>query len=283
MSFLFLIIFLTPSCVAEIMFTQIKSNVLLVSSTIRSRKSTYQIVLARSFAIQELPWCAPKGSPNRRKRDNDEISVSPRDQWKSPPFGIVAAMSSNGIIGVEGNLPWNLPRDRKNFVELTRGKILIIGRKTFEERPNRSHIEHAKTTIVVSKTLELQDKGDTISAKSFSEAVSKAHEIIAEQFPKSEENGVEDGSESSIHCWVAGGQRLYHEALLHPFARILYLSVIDITIDESKYDWSSVAKFPEKYKWDNKFKTVRTEEYRQPDQESLGFTTYIYKRLRGLR
>jgi dihydrofolate reductase len=45
---------------------------------------------------------------------------------------IIAAMDENRVIGREGQMPWDLPSDRKRFHALTRGHPIILGRKTFE-------------------------------------------------------------------------------------------------------------------------------------------------------
>lgn len=45
---------------------------------------------------------------------------------------LIAAVSSNNIIGIDGKLPWNIPSDLKRFKQLTLGKTIIMGRKTFE-------------------------------------------------------------------------------------------------------------------------------------------------------
>src|SRR6056300_1546715 len=60
-------------------------------------------------------------------------------------FGIVAAMTQNQVIGVNGSLPWkNLTQDKNHFINLTRNKVLIVGRKTFAlEDPSLSHVRHA--------------------------------------------------------------------------------------------------------------------------------------------
>ena len=44
----------------------------------------------------------------------------------------VVAAGSNGVIGRDGALPWQLPSDLKRFRALTLGKPVIMGRKTFE-------------------------------------------------------------------------------------------------------------------------------------------------------
>lgn len=47
-------------------------------------------------------------------------------------ISIIAAMSDNGVIGRENELPWHLPKDLKHFKKITMGKPVIMGRKTFE-------------------------------------------------------------------------------------------------------------------------------------------------------
>lgn len=59
-------------------------------------------------------------------------------------LSIVAAVARNSVIGLNNALPWRLPGDLRYFKELTYGKTLIMGRKTFESLPgllpNRRHI-----------------------------------------------------------------------------------------------------------------------------------------------
>ena len=45
---------------------------------------------------------------------------------------IVAAVARNGVIGVDGGLPWHLPDDLRRFKELTMGHVLVMGRRTYE-------------------------------------------------------------------------------------------------------------------------------------------------------
>ena len=47
-------------------------------------------------------------------------------------ISLIVAASSNNIIGSDGDLPWHLPDDLKNFKRLTIGKPIIMGRKTHE-------------------------------------------------------------------------------------------------------------------------------------------------------
>ena len=74
----------------------------------------------------------------------------------TPSFGIIAALNKQNIIGINGSLPWkHLPQDIAHFVNMTRDKVLIIGRKSFtEEDPTGSHVEHVRACVVLSNTMD---------------------------------------------------------------------------------------------------------------------------------
>lgn len=52
-------------------------------------------------------------------------------------IALIAAMAENRVIGRGPVIPWDLPDDRKRFREITWGRPVIMGRKTFEtlEKP----------------------------------------------------------------------------------------------------------------------------------------------------
>ncbi len=56
----------------------------------------------------------------------------------------IVAVSENNVIGVNNDLPWSIPEDMKFFRDKTKGKALIMGRKTFESvghpLPNRLNV-----------------------------------------------------------------------------------------------------------------------------------------------
>lgn len=63
-------------------------------------------------------------------------------------ISILAALSDNSCIGQNNKLPWHIPEDLKRFKELTTGKVVVMGRKTFESilgylgkpLPNRTNV-----------------------------------------------------------------------------------------------------------------------------------------------
>ena len=59
-------------------------------------------------------------------------------------ISMIVAIGENGVIGVDGGLPWHIPGDLKLFKQTTMGKPLIMGRKTWESLgrplPGRPHV-----------------------------------------------------------------------------------------------------------------------------------------------
>jgi len=49
-----------------------------------------------------------------------------------PQLSLVLAVADNGVIGREGQLPWRLPDDLKHFRQVTLGKAVLMGRRTFQ-------------------------------------------------------------------------------------------------------------------------------------------------------
>jgi len=49
----------------------------------------------------------------------------------------VVAASENGVIGREGGLPWHVSSDMKLFKEITLGKPVIMGRRTWQSLPRK--------------------------------------------------------------------------------------------------------------------------------------------------
>ena len=45
---------------------------------------------------------------------------------------LIAALTDDGVIGKDNQLPWRLPADLRRFKKITMGKPMIMGRKTWE-------------------------------------------------------------------------------------------------------------------------------------------------------
>jgi len=125
---------------------------------------------------------------------------------------IIAAMSSNRVIGRQGTIPWHIPEDLRRFRELTTGHALIMGRKTYESigRPLPG-----RKTIIVTRQPAYAAAG-CLTAASLDGALRLA--------------------EPSAEAFICGGAELYRQAL--PFAARIYLTVINEAV-------AGDATFPE--------------------------------------
>jgi dihydrofolate reductase len=66
-----------------------------------------------------------------------------------PRIYLIAAVAENGVIGIDGKLPWHLPEDLRHFKNLTLGHPIIMGRRTWESLgkalPGRENIVVTRT------------------------------------------------------------------------------------------------------------------------------------------
>jgi len=113
-------------------------------------------------------------------------------------ISLIAAMAENRVIGCNNRLPWHLPEDLLRFRQLTWGKTVVMGRKTYESigkaLPGRDN-------WVVSASLRHAPGGCQLAAS--------LEEILA--LPCTE-------------IFIIGGQTLYEQCL--PLAGRLYLTVV---------------------------------------------------------
>nr|AIA15573.1 Dihydrofolate reductase [uncultured bacterium] len=135
---------------------------------------------------------------------------------------IVVAMDKNRLIGKSGDLPWNIPEDRKRFKDLTMGHAVIMGRKTFESILKYIHKPlPGRTNIIVTRDQSYTADG-CIVCHTLEDALKKATKI-EEQNPNPE-----------VH--IGGGAELYKQVL--PFVDKLYLSIVE-------GDYQGDAYFPD--------------------------------------
>ncbi|NUB25455.1 dihydrofolate reductase [Azospirillum brasilense] len=66
-------------------------------------------------------------------------------------ISLVVAAARNGVIGRDGTLPWSLPGDLKRFRELTMGKPVLMGRRTWESLPRKPL--PGRDNLVVSRSV----------------------------------------------------------------------------------------------------------------------------------
>ena len=70
------------------------------------------------------------------------------------------AQDRTGIIGKDGHLPWHLPDDLHYFRAQTVGKIMVVGRRTYESFPKRPLPE--RTNVVLTHQVDYQAPGAVV-------------------------------------------------------------------------------------------------------------------------
>jgi dihydrofolate reductase len=141
------------------------------------------------------------------------------------PLTLVAAIARNGALGKDNAIPWRASSDLKRFREITWGRPLIMGRKTFQSigRPLPG-----RETIVVTRDRAFSAQG-----------VENLH--VAHDFDESVRMADRLGRElQAAEIIVAGGAELYRLAL--PQAEYLRLTLVDCEPEADAFfpevDWS---------------------------------------------
>ncbi|WP_148253108.1 dihydrofolate reductase [Aidingimonas lacisalsi] len=145
------------------------------------------------------------------------------------PIAMIAAMSRNRVIGIDGKLPWYLPEDLKFFKAITLGKPLVMGRKTFASigRPLPGRLN-----IVVTRDESFSHDG-----------VSVCHDLPS-ALKLADAQAIIDDTEEIM---VMGGAQIYTQAL--PYAERLYLTEVDTELTGDTYfpqrsdaEWQEVQR-----------------------------------------
>ena len=115
----------------------------------------------------------------------------------------IVAIANNNVIGKDNKLIWHLPEDLKRFKQITTGKNIIMGRKTFESLggilPDRMHIILSRNPDFIID----------------SESVKVVHSLLElQQYMDDEEEH-----------FVIGGAIIYN--LLMPYCKKMYVTQLD--------------------------------------------------------
>ena len=79
---------------------------------------------------------------------NADPSVVEPVETRAKKVVLVAAVATNGVIGLDGDIPWSIPEDLKHFRAVTKGNTVVMGRRTFE---SIGHPLPFRTNVVVTR------------------------------------------------------------------------------------------------------------------------------------
>jgi dihydrofolate reductase len=121
-------------------------------------------------------------------------------------IGLIWAQAPNGVIGVDGKIPWRLPEDQANFKALTLDATVLMGRLTWESLPPKVRPLPGRRNLVLTRSPDFAADG-------------------AERV-ESVENAL---SIADTDVWVIGGEQVYAAAL--PLADQLVVTDVEITVE----------------------------------------------------
>lgn len=128
------------------------------------------------------------------------INTSYKNKMKA-----IVAVDLNWGIGFEGNLLQRIPEDMKFFKQMTLGKVVIMGRETFESLPGKEPLKD-RINIVLSKDEKFSNQNVTICRS------------INELFQELKKYNSDD-------VFVIGGESVYNQLL--PYCTEAYVTKIN--------------------------------------------------------
>lgn len=147
-----------------------------------------------------------------------------------PKISLIAARGRNNVIGADGDLPWRLSTDLKLFKAVTKGKPVIMGRKTWESLPRKPL--PGRLNIVVTRQAGYRAEG--------------AH-VVGDMGAAFDEAFVRANMDRVDEVFVIGGAQIYAAAMA--LADRLYLTEVDAApAGEALFpefdvaDWSEIGR-----------------------------------------
>lgn len=126
-------------------------------------------------------------------------------------ISIIAAIGNNNVIGIKNSLPWYLPADLRYFKEMTLGKTIVMGLKTFESVGGKPL--PGRKNIILSNDKNYKAPEGCIVARSIEELLKITH--------------------NDKEVMICGGASVYKQFL--PIADRLYLTFIYHNFDGDVY------------------------------------------------
>lgn len=164
-------------------------------------------------------------------------------------LSMMVAKASNNVIGRDNKLPWYLPNDLKYFKQVTFGKPVIMGRKTWESLKGPLP---GRTNIVITRQADYAAEGAKVVA-TLEEAVTMAENVA-----------FIEGQEETV---IMGGAEIYQLAL--PKADRLYLTEVHAEVEGDTF-------FPE---YDtSQWKEIGREDFAAEGPNPYDYSFVVYER-----
>lgn len=153
-------------------------------------------------------------------------------------INIIVATSLNNVIGKDNKLLWSQSADLKRFKELTTGKTVVMGRKTYESigKP----LTNRRNIVITRQDIEIE-----------------GCEVV---------NSLEEALKIDDEIFIIGGGEIYQKSII--LANKIFLTLIETEIEGDTY-------FPQlSYDW----KIEKTEFFQKDEKNQFDYQFINYVR-----
>ena len=147
-------------------------------------------------------------------------------------------MSENRVIGQGSKIPWHLPEDFKWFKKMTKGNVVVLGRKTFESLgkplPERINVVLTRHPKLLRKNYPALFGRSILGIRARSLKKPVQFDLMKGPAQNNTEVRLEttllkvDPEQFSTDVFICGGAQIYEQAL--PLCSDLYLTLVKRTI-----------------------------------------------------
>lgn len=131
---------------------------------------------------------------------------------------VIVACDLNGAIAKNQMIPWHIPEDLKHFKRLTSGKVVIMGRRTWESLPLKPLPGRLNIVLSSSNSSTMDHHQDVWTLPSL--------DVVIERLSHMEEE-----EEEVVEAFVIGGAGVYKEALAHKDCQAAYVTFVHEVFD----------------------------------------------------
>ncbi|MCC8045227.1 MAG: dihydrofolate reductase [Clostridiales bacterium] len=164
-------------------------------------------------------------------------------------MNLIAAVDKNWGIGYQNRLLVRIPADMKSFQEMTRGRVVVMGRRTLESLPNGLPLEGRENLVLTA------NPDYRVRHARLAHSVEEALQILEPY--------------RSEDIYVIGGESIYREFL--PYCQTAHITKIDQVYEADAFfpnldelsEWEITADSEEQTYFDLEYHFLRYEKIRR--------------------
>lgn len=169
-------------------------------------------------------------------------------------IAMVMAMSSTGVIGHRGKLPWagKLRADMEHFQSVTQGGYVIVGRKTYESIPSKYRPLPKRVNIVLTRGQDRAFVGEGVGWSPLVEeavnGLSGGVPCVAVMDSLGQALAAAQSMDDGRGIYIIGGAEVYQQAWQMPVVDRLYLTRVQTLCEgDTRFlpdlvDWDLVSE-----------------------------------------